>query len=358
MSRERSDRVVRRFALVTLVLPAAVATVGLIVQLAALPHAPARIPAYWGGSDAPTDGAPGWLPLVLTVVLGFGLPAVFGLSSLPSLRRGDRSPAFRIFGAQALGISVFLTITTASPLLQSIGTTPSAEHRGWLPIVAGFTLGVAAALVGWFLQPKGSRLPPERAVTPLELAPSERAAWMNTASLPIPAVAVITAVTTIVALKAGLEWAAGDPHAIAAILTAVALLLIALLATTAAFRVRVDARGLSVRSMLGMPRFRVAPQEVGSVAVVDARSLGVPGSWGIRVLPGRVTIVMRSTTGIRVTRRDGRIFFVTVDDAATGAALLEALAERAEDAEAEPAGEQRHRQSSGRPTFRRPTSSR
>jgi hypothetical protein len=38
------------------------------------------------------------------------------------------------------------------------------------------------------------------------------------------------------------------------------------------------------------------------VAVVDARSLGVGGSWGIRVLPGRVTIVMRSTTGIQVTR--------------------------------------------------------
>jgi len=65
---------------------------------------------------------------------------------------------------------------------------------------------------------------------------------------------------------------------VAAILTAVALQLIALLATTVAFRVRVDARGLGVRSVLGMPRFRVAPQEVGSVAVVDDRSLGVPGS--------------------------------------------------------------------------------
>ena len=83
--------------------------------------------------------------------------------------------------------------------------------------------------------------------------------------------------------------------------------------------------------MLGVPRFRVAAQEVGSVAVVDARSLGVPGSWGIRVRRGRVTIVMRSTTGIRVTRHDGRVLFVTVDDAVTGAALLGALAARAED---------------------------
>jgi hypothetical protein len=145
-------------------------------------------------------------------------------------------------------------------------------------------------------------------------------------------VAVVTAAATIAALRAGFGWVAGDRHGLAAILfTAVALLLSALLATTAAFRVRVDASGLSVRSMLGVPRFRVASQEVGSVAVVDAHSLGVPGSWGIRVLPGRVTIVMRSTLGIRVTRRDGRLFFVTVDDAATGAALLDALAARAKD---------------------------
>ena len=280
-----------------------------------------------------------WLPLVLTVVLGFGLPAVFGLSSLPSLRRGDRSPAFRIFGAQALGLSVLLTVVATSLRLQTVGTTSSDENRVWLPLSAGLAAGVAAALVGWFLQPRGSRPAPARAVTPLELASSERAAWIRTAFLPVPAVAVITAAATIVALKAGFGWVAGDRHGFAAILTAVALLLIALLATTAAFRVRVDARGLSVRSMLGVPRFRVPPQEVGSVAVVDARSLGVPGSWGIRLLPGRVTIVMRSTLGIRVTRRDGRMFFVTVDDAATGAALLDALAARAQDSAIEPSAD-------------------
>jgi hypothetical protein len=330
--REHSDRVVRRFALVTLVLPAVVTTTGLLTQLAALPHAPAQIPLYWDNSGAPNRWGPAWLPLILTLVLGLGLPAVFGLSSLPSLRRGDRGPGFRLFGAQALGISVMLTIVTTSLLLRNVGTTSSDESRVWLPVFVGLAAGVAAAVVAWFLQPRGSRLLPARAVAPLELAPSERAAWMHTASLPIPAVAVITAAATIVALRAGFGWVAGDPHGIAAILTAVALLLLALLATTVVFHVRVDARGLSIRSMVGVPRFRVAPEDVGSVAVVDARSLGVAGSWGIRVLPGRVTIVMRSTMGIRVTRRDGRMLFVTVDDAATGAALLELLAARAEDA--------------------------
>ena len=331
MSRERSDQVVRRFALVTLVLPAVVTTVGLSVQLAVLLKAPALVHVSWVGSGSPTGWGPAWVSLVLTVVLGFGLPAVFGLSSLPCLRRGGRSPGFRLFGAQALGISVLLTIVVTSLLPHSVGATSSDGSRVWLPLTAGLAAGVAAALVGWFLQPRGSREVPLGAAPPLELAPSERAAWMHTAALPVPAVAVLTAVATIVALKAGFGWV-DDRHGIAAILTTVSLLLIALLATTVAFHVCVDARGISVRSMLGVPRFRVALQEVGSVAVVDARSLGVAGSWGIRVLPGRVTIVMRSTTGIRVTRRDGRMLFVTVDDAATGAALLEALAARAEDA--------------------------
>lgn len=42
MSRERSDPVLRRLVLVTLVLPALVSTVGLVVQLAALSQAPQR----------------------------------------------------------------------------------------------------------------------------------------------------------------------------------------------------------------------------------------------------------------------------------------------------------------------------
>jgi hypothetical protein len=338
VSCERSDRVVRRFALVTLVLPVVVSTVGLVIQFVVLSQAPPRVPPHWGGSGAPSGWGPVWL-LVLTVVLGFGLPAVFGLSSLPSLRRGDRNPAFRILGAQALGLSVVLTFVATSLQLQSVGTTSSDEIRGLLTLFAGLGSGVAAALVGWSLQPRGSRPAPARSVIRLELASTERAAWMGTAFLPVPAVAVITAAAAISALRAGFGWVTGDRHGFAAILTVVALLLIALLATTAAFRVRVDARGLSVQSMLGVPRFRVATQDVGSVAVIDARSLGVPGSWGIRVLPGRVTIVMRSTLGIRVTRRDGRTFFVTVDDAATGAALLDALVAQAQDAAIQPSAD-------------------
>ena len=99
MNGERSDRVVHRFALVTLALPGAVTTVALMVQLAELSQTPPRAPVYRGGLWAPSGWGPVWL-LVLTGVLGSGLPAVFGLSSLPSLCRGDRNPAQRMVGRQ------------------------------------------------------------------------------------------------------------------------------------------------------------------------------------------------------------------------------------------------------------------
>jgi uncharacterized membrane protein len=59
--------------------PIVITTVGLIVQLAVLPQAPAQIPVYWGGSGGPSGWGPVWLPLVLSVFLGFGRPAVYGL---------------------------------------------------------------------------------------------------------------------------------------------------------------------------------------------------------------------------------------------------------------------------------------
>jgi hypothetical protein len=53
------------------------------------------------------------------------------------------------------------------------------------------------------------------------------------------------------------------------------------------------------------------------------------GGWGYRVgRGGRVGVVLRAGVGLQVARTGGRSFVVTVDDAATGAALLNTLAAR------------------------------
>jgi hypothetical protein len=54
------------------------------------------------------------------------------------------------------------------------------------------------------------------------------------------------------------------------------------------------------------------------------------GGWGYRVgTDGTVGIVVRTGEGLRIRRTGDRSLVVTVDDAATGAALLNTLADRA-----------------------------
>jgi hypothetical protein len=54
------------------------------------------------------------------------------------------------------------------------------------------------------------------------------------------------------------------------------------------------------------------------------------GGWGLRTaLDGTVGVVVRGGSAIAVERTGGRRFVATVDDASTGAALLNTYAERA-----------------------------
>jgi hypothetical protein len=106
------------------------------------------------------------------------------------------------------------------------------------------------------------------------------------------------------------------------------VLLFALCALGIAWRVRVDANGIVVRSLpLGRPRTRIPAREIASVKAVRVEPLAEFGGWGWRWSPvGGFGVIARGGDAIQVERRDGRRFTVTVDDAETGAALLAAYA--------------------------------
>jgi hypothetical protein len=90
-------------------------------------------------------------------------------------------------------------------------------------------------------------------------------------------------------------------------------------------KVTVDVRGLQIR-------YGVLPRPVTSVPLDDIRRAEridlVPlqwGGWGYRGSRkafGRAAVVLRGGDAIKLQLTDGREFAVTVDDAATGAALL------------------------------------
>ncbi|MFD5326585.1 hypothetical protein [Streptomyces sp. NPDC127092] len=95
-------------------------------------------------------------------------------------------------------------------------------------------------------------------------------------------------------------------------------------------RVAVDRRGLTVTpALLPRPRIRIPLDEITSATVQDVDALAEFGGWGYRTRPHRSALLLRSGEALSVRRANGFAFLVTVPDAETAAALLNALAARA-----------------------------
>ena len=111
--------------------------------------------------------------------------------------------------------------------------------------------------------------------------------------------------------------------------TVVAVVLAVVVMSMSRFSVVVDRRGLVVRGVLGVPRVVVPLDEVVRAGAVQISPFADFGGWGYRVgRAGRIGVVVRTGEAIEVERTGGRSFVVTVDDAATAAALLNTLAAR------------------------------
>lgn len=336
-STTRSDLAVRRFTLVAVWLPVAFAVVGVVIQLLLLPAVPETVAIHWNAAGEADGFAPAWTQPLMTVAFGLGLPLLLALSALPGLRRGDRGPSYRLMGAVAGGLSAFIVAIFTMAFAMQAGLDSGADAPTvWLPLGAGLVLGLAIGAGAWFAQPHEEMTDAStRTATPFELRPNERAMWLRTTSMTPAAAIAIVAGVIVIGLAALVAWLTGADSGLAWILTIVTFVLVVFAATTLSFHVRVDDTGLHVDSVLGIPRFRVPLADVASAARVEVNAMGEFGGWGLRVGTGRrFGVVLRNGEAIEVVRRSGKRFVVTVDDAATGAGLLEALVARA----ARPAG--------------------
>ncbi|MGW9629399.1 DUF1648 domain-containing protein [Agromyces sp. NPDC055520] len=320
----------RRFLLVGSILPAAFTLVGVGLMLAWLPEVPATVATHWGGSG-PDGFGPAWSVPLGTAALGFGLVALFTGIMLTGTRGGQWGAMLRLLGALSIGTNVLIVggATWSFGMQRGLVDAHDAPDIGW-PFLVVSVLAVATGVAAWFVQPRVSTVGdvPPRTVPPLDLAAGERAVWVRTTTMATFAVVLI--VVAIVALAIGTAVVATTGSSSWWIMLGVTLLLVVLAATTTVFVVRVDDRGLVARSPLGFPRFAVPIDDVETVAVTSVQPTAEFGGWGIRLAPdGAFGIVLRAGEALQVTRRGGRRFVVTVDDAATAAALLEALSARA-----------------------------
>ncbi|WP_449281386.1 DUF1648 domain-containing protein [Leucobacter sp.] len=333
-ARQRRElRRAKRAALwVGLVLPLAVTVAAAALLLAWLPRLPDPMASHWSGTGAPDGFMSPSANTVAFVSLGAGMSLLLGLLAVLGGGRATNpvwSGMNRFLAAVSLGIATLIMVAavlTARIQLDLADARDAPGVGGAMAVAFGAALAAGAA--GFLAQPRlrieSSRRasartlalgPDERAMWVAEIRPSRTFGWvLGTTLVLCGSTAVLLAV-----VGAPAWWP-----------TAVLFLLVAAMSAVCAwFRVRIDPEGLEARSLVGWPSFRVPAGDVERVEVREVSPFAEWGGWGLRWVPGTgFGIVMRTGEGIVITRRDGRTFAVTVDDAETGAALLSAVAAR------------------------------
>ena len=305
----------------TLVVPGALVASTFVVAGAWSAELPDPVAVHFGNDGPDGFGSIAgllWPPAIISLVMAAACWAV-------GFFWGRTAYVRRVCAGLALGLAAFLCTVTVGLLDLQRGLADAADV-GSVGLVAGlaFVVGIAAAALGAWLtpgdryEPTTAPLPPSAAV--LDLRPDETASWVTHAR----SRAALLVGGGVVVLVAVLGLLLSTPLVLVPALVVAA----AVLAGTW-FIVTVDRRGLTVRSAVGWPRMVVPLDEVVRADVVTVRPFPEFGGWGYRVgRGGRVGVVLRTGDGLQVERTGGRSFVVTVDDAATGAALLNTLAAR------------------------------
>jgi hypothetical protein len=305
----------------TLVVPVLLVAAQLVVARTWAPELPDPVAVHFG-----SDGADGfaslaaalWLPSAIALALATGCWAV-------AFFWGRAAAVRRVCAGMAIGLTTFLMALSLLILQLQRGLADAAQTGPVTPVMTvAFLVALGPALLAARLVPGDPRQPttdpiPESAAT-LELAADETASWVTHAESRVALVVGGSAVVLVAAVGLLLS---------APFVLVPALLVGTAVATSTWFTVTVDRRGLSVRSAVGWPRMSIPLDEVLGAEQVTVSPFHEFGGWGYRVgRGGRVGVVLRAGVGLQVARTGGRSFVVTVDDAATGAALLNTLAAR------------------------------
>lgn len=318
----------RRYLVVGVVLPLVLTVVFLALQWVWLPETPDPMAIHWGWDGTADGSGPRWTAPVLTLILTGCLP--LAMTSMALAGRPDaRGPTYRFLGAFVLGFSVFSAVLMTWTVRMQVGLDVWTQSPSIVPALAvALGVSVLAGVGAWLALPaQAAPTPTVRPVEALRVAPGEQIAWTGTTTMTRGAMVLLVGSAVALTVLTVTAWLTADSITRWA-LTGTTILIAGLTVTMAVFTVRVDKTGLTVRSIAGIPRFHVPLTQIETVGVTDVNALGEFGGWGVRLVPGRFGIVLRSGEALSVVRTGKRELVVTVDDAAGAAAALEALASR------------------------------
>jgi hypothetical protein len=323
----------RRFVGVGVVVPLVVTAIGVLLMLVWQPQLPDPIAVHWDAAGDADGFGTVWTVILLTLVVGAGLTALFAIPVLVASREGEWGPTMRFLGALSAGVNLYLVALATWSVAMQRGLADAHDAPSIIPaLIVGAVTGLVVGIGAWAVQPdvvsSGGGTPVTTEPGRIDLAAGERVVWMRTATMPTGGMIAVVGATIASAIAA--LWLALTGSGLWIPFGLLSLLFAVLVCTTSVFRVRVSDAGLVVRAAAGLPRFRVGLDDVEAVVVTHVEPMAQFGGWGIRLgVDGRFGVVVRRGDAIQVARTGKRPFVVTVDDAATGAALLKALAGRA-----------------------------
>ncbi|MGW0803127.1 hypothetical protein [Nonomuraea sp. NPDC002799] len=304
----------------------------LLIPLASRDRLPDPLATHWGPGDGP-DGSMSFTAYLLMVLLLWAVPWLIMLG----LAAHGRALVFRngrvtwwgfLFGWALLVVGMNVT-TVAANLDQAVWT--AARLSAWQVVAVLAVAFGGAALAGYLGRgvpdeaPAGGDVPPR-----LRLRPGQRTVWVSRVTNSGLSVLGIGALIALVAAGAlSVAGALPSPTA-SALLPGLAIAAIAGLATMT-LTVRAGHDGLAIGfGPFGWPARKIPLSKIAS-ATSQVRRPSQVGGWGFRGLPGSATIMLRGGECLVLTYRSGGTLAISIDDAARGASLINALiAERVE----------------------------
>jgi hypothetical protein len=281
---------------------------------------PERLPFHWDAAGR-VDGTIAAAPVGDVALAVSGAMALAGVVvlCLPWIEpKGKRDTSLWLGSIAGIAAAAWLV---PAALTLAAGSASDAELGGWLLVLM---LAVFYGAVPFWLLPKEPEARPEP-VEPLALAPDESGAWSRTVTT--SGLVVVVGVLAVLAVVVGAVTLSADgPVAASVVAVAGTLLTVVAVASFASVRMTVDWRGLRVVSRLTrIPLLRVPLERVERTEVLELRASDW-GGFGLRSLPGRRALILRSGSGMVVTAVDGTQYAVSLDRPETPAGLLAALA--------------------------------
>lgn len=276
---------------------------------------PEPMASHWGPSGKPDGAAP--KALLVTI----NLAPVWILAGIAMFTKSRPALATLITLSAALTGLFSVMAWSVVDLNQGVAEWRLARSMpmSHLSLLALATLGpgIAASVA---LRPLFRKRDPSASAPSLTLTGGERAVWLGSAHnrwlwllvVPVPVLVFVRHTTPVASAIA--------------LVTALTSLILA--DAFSSVRVTADRNGVDIRcGRLGWIRRRVALTDVDHAEVFDLVPLA-HGGWGYRGslrLMKRAAIVVRGGSALRLALRNGKQLSVTVDDADSGASLINGM---------------------------------